>query len=270
MNDDTVTDALLREFLLGNITGEERERIESLFLIDPQTRERVLGVEQDLIEDYLEGTLSTEDRETFVSRYAQTAEQRRKLRITKSIKEWAKTEAATAQAVPVRSSAWSRLLERLRLKPSFVIPIAVTALIVIVVAAIWLSRRTAHSAIERELAQLNAPSNTAAPSFQRELLPVTVRSAGPADELIYRPDKGEIELRLLLIQKDRYSSYHAAIHRVDDRESYAVSNLPVSSDGKSIRLRLPAHFLTRGVYHITLTPEGFSSSGDEYQFTIGS
>src|SRR6185295_628864 len=104
MNNE-IDDAFLREFLLGKVNDEERGRIEDSFLIDPQAKERVLGVEQDLIEDYLEGTLTTADRERFVSRYAQTAEQRRRLRITKSIKDWARAEAASS--APAKASGWS-------------------------------------------------------------------------------------------------------------------------------------------------------------------
>src|SRR5690349_311562 len=93
MKEERLTDALLREFLLGKTNDEERERIESLFLSDSQTRERVLALEQDLIEDYLEDNLTQEDKERFLSRFAQTEDQRRTLRITKSIKDWAVTEA---------------------------------------------------------------------------------------------------------------------------------------------------------------------------------
>jgi len=270
MNDDTVTDALLREFLLGKVTDDVQERIEALFVTDPQSRERVLAVEQDLIEDYLEGELSVEDSERFVLRYAQTAEQRRKLRITKSIKDWAMSEArAAAQTVPPGESGWSRLRELFWQKRTIAVPITVAVLIVIVVAAFWLSRRAQHSAIEQELAQLNAPSDTTVAGVQRELLPVTVRSGGPTTESIPQSLSGVVELRLLLIQKERYSSYHVTIHRVDDRESYTVPDLHASSDGKSLRLRLPADLLTRGVWQITLTPESASTSGDEYQLTVG-
>ena len=58
MKEESITDALLREFLLGKINDEERERIEDLFLTDSQTKERVLALEQDLIEDYLENSLT--------------------------------------------------------------------------------------------------------------------------------------------------------------------------------------------------------------------
>ena len=252
MNDETLTDALLREFLLDKVSDEERERIEGLFLTDPHARERVLGVEQDLIEDYLEDTLSADDRERFVARFAQTAEQRRNLRISKSIKDWAMTQTAPV-ATPRRVWIWQR---------PFAIPIAAAVLIAIVIAAFWVSRRTEHAAIERELAQLNAPSSTSAASVQRELSPVTVRGAG-AQAQLSASASGVVELRLLLIQKESYSSYQVTLHRVDDRESYTVPDVVPSTDGKAVRLLLPAEFLKRGVWQITLIP-----TNDEYQLTV--
>jgi len=50
-----------------------------------------------LIEDYLEDSLTSEDKEIFLAQYARTPEQQRKLRINQSIKDWAVTEA---QATP--------------------------------------------------------------------------------------------------------------------------------------------------------------------------
>lgn len=266
MNHETVTDALLREFLLGKVNDEERQRIESLFLTDPQSRERVLGVEQDLIEDYLEGTLSAEDSERFVSRYAQTPEQRRKLRITKSIKDWAMTQAAT-QTAPAKISYWSSL----RSRPSFVIPLAVIALIVIVVAAILLSRRPGHSAIEQELAELNSPSNVSEVPVALELSPVTVRGS-ESQTLSAHPTSGVVVLRLVWIQKEQFPSYQATIRRVADTQSNTVRNLQAESDGKAILIKLPAHILNRGTYQITLTgiaADGSPSPTEEYTFNVG-
>lgn len=252
MNDETVTDALLREYLLGKVSDEDQEQIEGLFLTDPHARERVLGVEQDLIEDYLEDTLSADDRERFVARFAQTDEQRRKLRISKSIKDW-----AISQNVPVAVPRQVRFWQR----PSAV-PIAAVVLIAIVIAAFWVSRRSEHAAIERELAQLNAPSNTTAASVQRELSPVTVRGDG-AQEQLSASAGGVVELRLLLIQKESYPSYQVTLHRVDDRESYTVPSAVPSADGKAVHLLLPEGFLKRGVWQITLIP-----TNDEYQLTV--
>src|ERR1043166_4819155 len=222
MNDETVTDASLREFLLAKVNEEERQRIESLFLTDPQLKERVLGVEQDLIEDYLEGALSADDTDRFVSRYAQTPDQRRKLRITKSIKDWAIT--ASAQHTPAKISYWTRLRERFRSRPAVVIPLVVTVLVVIVVAALWLSRRSEHSAIEQELAQLNAPSNVQELPVSLELSPVTLRGF-ESHTLNMRAQSGVVVLRLVWIQPEHYPSYKATINRVGDNEFLTVENL---------------------------------------------
>src|SRR5215813_294239 len=128
VKEEILPDALLREFLLGKVGDEERVRIESLFLTDPEAREKVLVIEQELIEDYLEDSLNAADREKFLLRYGQTAEQVQQLRITKAIKDWALRENAS-QTVPAELSTWQRLCTRLRLRPVFVIPIAVTAVI---------------------------------------------------------------------------------------------------------------------------------------------
>jgi len=268
MDDEIIDDVFLREFLLGKVNDEERGRVEDLFLIDPQAKERVLGVEQDLIEDYLEDTLTTVDRERFVARYAQTPEQRRRLRITKSIKDWALAEAASSD--PAKRSGRSGFLAWFGFRPAFVLPIAATAIIVIVVGAVWLSRRAEHSAIEKELAQLNDPSSFRNGPVSLELSPVTVRGGESQAPLNTRAfENGIVELRLLWIQKERYPGYQATIHRGNERQSFTVPNLQTESDGKAIRLKVPAHFLTRGMYQVELSADGSGSSVEEYQFMVG-
>src|SRR5688572_1721425 len=98
MNDEILTDALVREFLLGKVDEKERERVEGLFLTDSQARERVLAAEQDLIEDYFEDSLTAADKELFLARYGETPAQQRQLRINKSIKDWALGQSASTHA----------------------------------------------------------------------------------------------------------------------------------------------------------------------------
>ena len=275
---EELTDALLREFLLGKLTDEDRERIEGLFLTDSQTKERVLALEQDLVDDYLEDGLSQGDKERFVSRYAQTDEQRRKLRITGAIKDWAVREArAPHQAAPA-VSIWSRLWTWLRFKPRFFIPIAVTTVVAAVFAIVWLNGRIEqrkHLAIEQELAQLNSPASMrdVPPQINPfDLRPVSVRSGQPQAELRIPVEIRFIELRLPWIQTERYSMYQAEVRRVDDREAFTISNLQAESNGLyTIRLRLPAQMLTRGDYQIKLTgvaADGSAKSSEEYSFVV--
>ena len=280
MKEEGATDALLRQFLLGKVADEERQRMESLFLTDSLMKERVFAAEQELIDDYLDDCLSMSDRETFLSLYGDTAAQRRKLRIAKSIQQWAVDQSKTppVDAEPA-TSAWSRLLERLRLKPVLVIPIAVAAAVAIVVALVWInSRRTErnrqHLAIQQELVQLNTPSSLheVPPEMSLTLKPGSVRSAEAESELKRRPDSSVAELRLLWMPKEDYPTYQAILRRPGDDRSYTIPNLTAEGEaGKFIRVQLPAHMLTRGNYQIELSglsAEGPKSPTEVYSFTV--
>ena len=277
MKEEVVTDALLREFLLGRVNDDARERIENLFLTDPVLRDRVLSVEQDLIEEYLEDTLTEEDREIFISLYARTEEQRRQLRITESIKNWAVREAQAPQTPEATISVWDRLRTRLKLKRVYVVPIAAVIVIAIVLAIVWRNsevERREHLAVEKELAQLNSPASLREVLPQMtslHLRPGTPRSVELATEIKLRADIRVFELRLPWIRPERYSTYRVKIRRINDKAPFTIPNLPPENDGNVIRLRLPAHMLNRGQYQIHLsgvTNDGSASTSEEYSFVI--
>jgi hypothetical protein len=275
---EELTDALLREFLLGKLAGEDRERIEGLFLTDSQARERVLALEQDLFDDYLEDGLSQEDKERFISRYAQTDEQRRKLRITGAIKDWAVREARAPQQAAPAVSIWSRVWSWLRFNPRFFIPIAVTTVVAAVFAIVWLNGRIEqrkHLAIEQELAQLNSPASlreVLPNTISVDLSPVSVRSAEKQTEINIPTESHFVELHLPWIQSERYSTYQAEVRRLRDRKSFKIPNLQAQNNGRyTIRLRLPAKMLTTGGYQINLTgiaANGTLSFSEEYSFVV--
>ena len=279
MKKETVSDASLRAFLLGNVDDDERERIENLFLTDSQERERVLCAEQDLIEDYLEDSLTSEDKQRFIALYAQTPEQRQKLRISKSIKDWAIREtAALPQATGTNVSMWTRLRAWSWLKPVFVIPVAVATMIAIVVAVVWLNsreRNRRHFAIEQELAQLNTPSSlreTLPGTVSRDLSSGAVRGAEQQSEIKKSADIRFIELHLPWAPTERYPSYQAEIKRVGNDESFTIPDLKGANDRTyAVRLKLPAHMLDRGRYQIRLSginADGATGLVEEYFFTV--
>lgn|ERR1700741_2479485 len=277
MNEELPTDALLREFLLGKMDDEQSARIENLFLTDPAARERVLVIEQELIEDYLEDGLTPDDRERFVLRYGQTAAQQQQVRISKAIKDWAVRENTRAQPAVAEVSGWSRLRTKLRLKPVFVIPITVAAVISIVFGAVLIRGRMQTAAIAQEVAQLNtAASLREVPRdmVSLDLSPVLVRSVDSQNELKKSAETRVVELRLPWIQKERYQTYQAEVRRVNGDESFTIPNLAAENDGRyRVRLRLPARILNHGQYQVRLS--GIDTTGtagvtEEYAFTVDS
>jgi len=274
MKEELLTDAVLREFLLGKVDDEERVRIESLFLTDPEAREKVLVNEQELIEDYLEDSLTAGDREKFLQRYGQTPAQLQQLRISKAIKEWAVRENASL-SVSGGTSIFQRLRAGLWMRPVFVVPIAVAVIIAAVFVGVWLKGRMRHSAIQQELAQLNtlASLREFPPQLVSiELRAIAVRSLERVSEFKQSADVPTVELRLPWIQKERYPTYQAEIRRVSGDESFIIPNLQAENDNfPTIRLRLPTHMLSRGQYQIRLS--GIDSGGaigitEEYAFMV--
>lgn len=278
MKEETVSDAALRQFLLGDVDDEERQRIESSFLTDARARERILTAEQDLVEDYLEDSLTIADKEKFLSLYARTSEQRRKLRITKSIKNWAASERTATAVNSSATSFWGRLTGRFALKPVFVIPIAATAVIAVVIALVWLNGRTdernRQAALNQELASLNDPDSLRQnpPGLvSLTLRPGSLRGVEAQQEVLKRADTQTVELQLIWAQKDRYPAYSAIVSRVSSNESVTSPALHAENDGNTIRLRIPSRFLTRGVYRVELSGiprDGSASPTEEYQFTV--
>ena len=273
MKEESVTDASLREFLLGTVDDEERERIESLFITDALSRERVITAEEELLEDYLEDSLTEADKERFLSQYARSPGQQRRLEISESIRNWAVAEEKRRIPPQSPASTWGRLVALLRLRPMFVTSIAATAIIAIVVVAVWLNHnrelRNQQLNLEQEIAVVN--KNQAPAQMSLRLRPGQLRSADSQRHLVLRPDIQVVELRLIWNQDERYPTYRAVLRRVGDAQSLTIPVLQAESDMKAIRIKIPAHILKRGLYQLELSgiaADGSTSPMQEYQFEV--
>jgi hypothetical protein len=274
MNKEAMTEALLREFLLGKLDEPEHERIENLFLTDTEARERVLVAEQELIEDYVEKNLPSADSDRFIEVLTKTDEQRQRIEIVKAIKKYASAHAQLTKVAPADSS-WNHLRESL---PSrrLLVAVAATIIIAVIVAAVWLQiRRTQQSAIERELAQLNAAASLREVPTQMvsvDLSPVTGRGIENQVELKRSLDVRLFELRLPWIQTDHYSTYQAEVRSLGDTQILTIRDLHADNEtGYAVRIRIPAHILIRGNYHILLNGiagDGTLGPAEEYSFSV--
>jgi len=275
---DQITEQVLRQFFLGNVDNEERERIEILFITQSDANQRVLVAEQDLIEDYFDELLTPSDKTRFVQRYADTPHRQRKLRIARLVHDWALSNSPRAKTEFVPILAWYRFAAWLRFQRVVLIPITVTAVITILIAGVWLNnanKRERHRAIEAELARLNSPSAfLEAPSqtILTTIPPVTLRSAASEHKLKLSSSIRVVEVRLLWIQKENYTRYSAIVGRVDADEAFTVDNLRAQiQGGVAISVRLPAQMLTPGVYQIKLSgiaADNTLSFADEYRFAV--
>jgi hypothetical protein len=289
MKEENESEKSIRRFLLGESGEEEQQRTEELFMTDPEYREKVLMAEQDLIEDYLENTLSEGERERFRRHFLSTPQQRRKVRIARSLRNYAAVEV-TAHSPPdagekLRPVSWLRkLVEALRLRsPIVYLPLA-AALVVAIFFGAWrlVEYRRAQQLrareesqrleVEQELAQLNDPSGVGRPpplgTRVFPLPPVTLR--GAANKLSPPAEASVVELWLLRAG-DEYQSYRASLQRVGAATRFSIPNLHAANTpgGRAVPVKIPVRLLTPGTYRLTLsgvTPDGRLEEADEYTF----
>lgn len=275
MSEEPVSDALLRQFLLGDVDDQERQRLENMFMTGALSQERRMAAEQHLLDDFLEDSLTPKDRERFLAQYGKTPAAQRKLRIAKSIQDWAISNAEVTAVGAAAGSRWSRLPGRIRLKPVFVVPIAAVVLLAIIFGVVVLrgrwEQRNSYLAMQQELVRLNAPSRSHEVSTTAVILTPGARRSTEAENEVNPPGNVEfVELRLLWTQKERFPSYQATIRRIDEDERYTIPNLQLDN-GKAIYLRLSTRYLTRGLYQIEVSgvdANGATGPAEEYTFVV--
>jgi CHAT domain-containing protein len=91
----------LRAYLLGETTSAEQTQIEERLLVDGDYVERLLMIEQELIDSYVRDTLSEREREQFRKHVLTTPERRRKLRKAEALRRYVNN----AQPIPVAAPA---------------------------------------------------------------------------------------------------------------------------------------------------------------------
>lgn len=281
---------LIRKYLLGSLEGEEREQLEERVLSDANFRERVLLVEENLIEDYTDGVLEEKELPGFRKMFYSNPQRRIEVHVVEGLKQhaaknwWARlfgasqdtgkshrATLASAGASPLDSLSGFR---KAAIAVALVIAVA-TAFFVVQRflrsehAPPSLTQEHRHDLIEQELARLNT-------SRESQSLPsAVVATVSPGlsrgDDtqrtiefpIVTLPRGAEsAQLRLLLRSSDNeYRGFQAVLTPIGARESYRVDLKPVemSPGVPALILALPTHVLDDGDYSVQLS--GQSADG---------
>ena len=272
-----ITDANIREYLLGRLDseGELVESIDEQTLTDPEFSMSVDVIEDEIIEEYLEGSLNLEDKRAVERHFLRPPERQLKLKTARLFSRYFEAETRnvnTEQPAPARS-----LFKAFRVGwalPSFRIcaEIAASAVFVISILTLLNQRRELDIAIKQVGEQLSQERQRSATSNQQ--LQNALQSLQPAVAMLnlVRPglQRGKLELpevkvnsgtRLLHVEVALSSSAPGS-SRVELRHTEkmvwsrdGVDAIAVPG-GAILRLDIPADVLTQGTSELVVKPSG--------------
>lgn len=152
MKPDSVNQTLMVDYLLGVLPESDLELFESRFLQDESLFEELQEVEDELIDDYVNGSLSTEQQSAFERYFLRSSARREKLEFARAMVEHARGWKSNAKSIEENS----RINSWLRPVPAWRQWAAIAAALLLAIGAgiVWLRYREARR--ELSIAEANA------------------------------------------------------------------------------------------------------------------
>lgn len=249
---------MIRNYLLGDLSNDEREQIELRLLTDRDFIEHLTLFEEELVDDYVHGTLAAGERRKFERSFLSTPEGIGQVRLAAVLRRYASTapgahEDETEAAAPERR----RLRQYLRLRvslPAYVLAGAV-AMFVLVAAALIAGDLLLRNRLER--LQARQPVDTE--ELQRQLADQQTQTTELAGQLNRERDRrSEIEQELAALRgsKDRQPGIASIVLTPGRIRGTGKENLLlVDSTMKLALLHLIVREADYGVYRVSLHTE---------------
>jgi anti-sigma-K factor RskA len=262
---------LVRQYLLGDLEDEQRQQFEQQLFADGDFFERVLMIEDELIEDFVFDLLPLADERKFVGHFLSTPRQIQKLRTARALKQY-------SERVARPSSHQERIITFLRGR-QLLAAVSLAAILVVGLAGIWILTRVS---LDQEVAQLNAvrsPELNLGINQSEQaitLVPIRVRSGAEIDlieqSVSISPGTQVVQLRLQLAG-DEYRDHRVVLQREPDSRIFTVVNLRAreTANGKLLVVRAPSRIFSPGEYRLLLsgmTPDGREENLGSYAFRI--
>jgi len=294
-------------YVLGTLPDAERVRLEERYFSDDAEFEEIEIAEEELIDRYVRGELSTTDRAAFEQTIARSPRLMERVEFARLFAGKLRVaEAPVAAPAPKKANWWERLFGFSNASRGPRLAFALSMLLVLIAGGVLLvgwwrlraeSRRlAAQQALldqrERELNQQAAalkalvqptPSEIPAPSPVPQettpqptaafvfltLSPGTTRSTSGSSDIRIQPETSDVQLTLKLRDSD-YSSYRVQINSPNRKNIFSKSGLKprISKNAGTLMFRVPAKQLPQGDYYVTVFGEPANETVDDYPFRV--
>jgi hypothetical protein len=273
MESRAVNDAIIRDYLLGRLNSDLElvERIDEETFKGPELSTNIDIIEDEIIEEYLEGSLDSEDTRAVERHFLRPPERQRKLKTARLFRRYFEAEVPK-QPAPARLLFRAFRIGQVLLSFRTCAEIAASVMFIISTLVLWNQRRELDIAIkqmnqqlgqERErLAVANRQLQNALHSFQPAIAMLNLvrpgRQRGDMEipEVKVNPGTKTLHVELALSsgtpRKYRVELRHAegTVWSRDDVDVTAVSG------GAILRVDIPAEVLPQGRCELALMASG--------------
>jgi hypothetical protein len=269
MKDIEREQALIRQYLLGELDEERVQQLEQRLITDGDFKQEILMTEEDLLHEFVSGGLTEAERNQLMTRYLASPTQRRKLEIARALGRYAEAHQPPRPATVPASARFSSWLDIFRFgnrTGRFAWAAVVLLIIVAGVALLWrLGPRDQVAKLnDRESVVLTPGPDVLAV----ELAPVVLRGGGAKPVKIDSAVK-VVQIKIAITTAD--SHYRAVLRDADGKDVVRLNELPVRnlSSGPIIVLQIPSTLLRPGSYELELTQSAANSLGPTfYSFQV--
>lgn len=264
-------DGQLRLYLLGGLPEEECTALEEKYVRREEALDRVRGAEDDLIDDYLAGRLTADERRRFDSHYLASPVHRHRVAMTRQLRSAAARSVTGHTATPAPTS---RLPARIRLwlEAPFAWTGAVTAALLVALAggAAWMvltrfEKPGGDPAVATGTTTPTQASGPDAPTPGRSrpapvalaisLSPAVVRSAADSAPVTIPPGTERLDVNLESDGSPRpFSRARAVVQTVSGRDVWSGPAVAEASAASPVyaRIEVPADRLAPDDYIVTV------------------
>lgn len=279
----------IKRYLLGQLGATESEKLEERVLTDPEYKETVALVEDELIEDFVANELVGPEREDFIKHFLSTPHQLQRLKLAETVHSYFAGIATPPLTVnePLAQPLWKRWTANLSGQAQHSLAARVSALIfaillvgvVVFIASRYLLNKPPtdrRADLQQKLIRLNDPRQRdqellkSSPAFRLLLTSDFVRSGEGMLKISIPPEANVVQFELPASQ---YLSYTATLRTIEGEEIFRLPSLTAAiADGKKeLIINVPTEFLPPGDYELKLnelSEDGRSADTRSYYFRV--
>jgi len=249
---------LIRQYLLGELDENDQEQLEQRVITNPDYKEEVLITEEELLEEFVNGTLSLRELESFNKMYSSSPAHKRKVKIAQALNRYASEHSPVVQ--PMAQKRRARLLIDLFSTKNRFHQLSLAALIAIVIGgsilAYWLishQRNPNYDALVKLNqfgSELLQPDSSLVPVALPALL---FRGAGEPKNISITKQTRTVQLWLPDPSGGAYS-FRAILKRNDGSEVFTLEDLRARQIDQHwvLVLQIPAEMLTPQSYQLEI------------------